>query len=165
MLGYCMHWLTLRTTRGGQLLPWIGPALRGLVAAHFKEQVCRHPPQERTTRWVHCSGCPHLSGCPYGQAYEPAAPSEAVRSDESGNRVRFSGQDEATRPLVLAPYFPNPERIEAGFHLPVTLTAVGAAASGSVAPLLESLRDAGRPLLQVASDLRRRGRRRWGGPA
>ncbi len=142
MLHYHIQQLTLRTARGGRLLPWIGPALRGLVAAHFKEQACRHPPRERAARWAHCAGCPHAQGCAYGQAYEPRSPSEAVRSDASGKQVRFSGQDDATRPLVVAPYFPVPERIEAGFHLPLTLTAVGPAASGSVGPLLQSLNGA-----------------------
>ncbi len=51
MLHYHIQQLTLRTARGGRLLPWIGPALRGLVAAHFKEQACRHPPRERAAQW------------------------------------------------------------------------------------------------------------------
>src|SRR4051794_26997808 len=89
--------LRLRLTRTGQLVPWLGLALRGLVGARFKEKVCRHSPRERLERWVHCSGCPHMAECAYGQTFEPDPP--------AGVEV-FHGQEDAARPLVLAPYFP-----------------------------------------------------------
>ena len=40
---------TLRLTSSGRLLPWLGPALRGLVARRFKETVCRFSLDEQQT--------------------------------------------------------------------------------------------------------------------
>src|SRR5262245_9028151 len=110
--------LTLRLSTPGRLIAWERLALRGLLARHFKDSVCRHPPAERDTRWVHCRGCPYLRECPYGVTFEPDPPPEVET---------FRGQEDAARPLVLAPHFPLPARGEAGFEFPVRLTAVGPA--------------------------------------
>src|SRR5438876_10907716 len=88
---------TLRFTRPGQLLPWMGPALRGLLALPFKQSVCVQPRAEQDTRWRYCSGCPHMNGCPYGQTLEPDPPAGAAV---------FHGQEQAARPIVLALPFP-----------------------------------------------------------
>ena len=132
------HRLNLRLTRPGVLLPWLGPALRGLVARQFKEQVCLHPPTERQA-WKYCRGCPHLANCPYGQTYEPDPP--------HGVQV-LPHDEEAARPLVLAPYFPVPAAAQPGLEVPLRVVIVGAAARHS-GPLLSALVEAGRDGLGV----------------
>src|SRR3954454_10757327 len=102
MLLYLRVRRTLRFTRPGRLLPWLGLALRGLLARPFKERVCVHPPAEREQRWVHCRGCPHMSDCPYGQTLEPDPPPGAAI---------FQGQEQAARPLVLSLPFPMPAQV------------------------------------------------------
>ena len=37
-------------------MPWIGPALRGLVAERLKELVCRQPAELWDSRWKVCTG-------------------------------------------------------------------------------------------------------------
>jgi hypothetical protein len=108
--------LTLRLTSAGRLQPWLGPALRGLVARSLKERVCRFPPAIRDRDWVHCRGCPHLTDCPYGSSYEPDPPTDAG-----------PGRDDAIRPVVLAPLALFPEDARAGLVAPVRLLAVGPA--------------------------------------
>lgn len=152
------HRLNLRLTRPGTLLPWLGPALRGMVAWEFKEQVCRHPTRERRQRWRHCTGCPHLAECPYGQTYEPdLSPSlqQLLRDDQAdladdneaippvGKRQVLPHDGEATRPLLLAPYFPVPPIAQPGLEVPLRLTLIGSAARHSAA-LLAALAEAGR---------------------
>lgn len=119
---------------GGRLLPWLGPALRGVVAAHLKESVCAHRAEERRRRWVHCTGCPQMQGCPYGETWEPDPPPDT--------QVR-PGQDEAPRPIVLAPYYPLPEDSEGPIEFPIRLTLLGAAAARHLQMVVEALANAG----------------------
>ena len=132
---YAVANLGLRLTRPGRLVPWLGFALRGLVALRFKRAVCRQPPHEQETRWRFCTGCPYLADCPYGATFEPALPADAAR---------HVGQDDAPRPVVLAPYFPVPERSVVGLTVPVRLTAVGDTAIAHLTPLVAALAEAGR---------------------
>lgn len=88
--------IVLSCTHGGELLPWIGPAFRGVVARRLKDRVCRQPQAERETRWAHCKGCPFLNSCIYGSAFETQASSELA--------PRF-GSDGA-RAITLSPEFP-----------------------------------------------------------
>ena len=124
--------LTLCCTRGGELLPWIGPALRGLVAGRFKADMCRHSTTDRDTHWKHCTGCPHLADCPYGLTFEsgPAHGSGSI------------GQEEGLRPVAIAPAFPAPPRIAAGMPLPVRVTCIGRRAVDAFAPLTAALDEA-----------------------
>ena len=133
MLIYTEH-LRLRLTSPGQLIPWLGLALRGLVGARFKEKVCRHSPRERRERWVHCTGCPHLAECSYGQTFEPDPP--------PGVEV-FHGQEDAARPLVLAPYFPLPARAERGGEAPLKLLCIGRQAEAHAAEVRAVLTEVG----------------------
>lgn len=144
MLDYCIQHLSLRFNRGGQLLPWIGPALRGALAVRLKEQVCRHPPHERTSKWVHCTGCPYIADCPYGELLEPDASDATVRTDHTGKPIRFSGAERAARPVVVSPLYPVSENVCPGLRLPVRITAVGRSAISRLEYLLLALREAGR---------------------
>ena len=74
MLSLLQSRRTPQLTRSGCLLPWLGPALRGLVARRFKAAVCRFSPQEQDTTWRYCKGCPHMAQCPYGQTLEADSP-------------------------------------------------------------------------------------------
>jgi hypothetical protein len=125
---------TLRLTSPGRLAPWLGPALRGLVAGRFKEAVCRFSPTEQQTTWRHCKGCPHMAGCPYGQTFEAEPPPAAT----------FRGQEDGTRPLVLAPWFPLPQRARPGMAVPVLATFAGPAAAAHVGPFWNAVAAAGR---------------------
>ena len=85
--------LRLRLRNEGRLLPWLGMALRGLTAQHFKNRVCVHPPEVRDTTWRRCHGCPEMEGCPYGPLYEPDLP--------PGRQAR-KGCESVIRPMALA---------------------------------------------------------------
>lgn len=127
--------VAISCTRSGALFPWIGPALRGVVAERFKEAVCRQPADERVARWTVCKGCPFLAECPYGALFEPDPPAEAEV---------FRGQEEAVRPIVLAPYFPVPEEIPRGLEIPLRIVLVGPSAAQDVRPLLQMIANVGR---------------------
>lgn len=109
----------IRLTRAGRLLPWLGPALRGLMARHFKASVCHYSLQEQNNERRHCRGCPSMGECAYGQLLEPDPP--------TGSQV-FIGQKDVARPLVLSPSFPLPTRGEAELTFPVRWIAIGSAA-------------------------------------
>jgi len=125
----------LKLTRSGGVLPWIGPALRGLVAERFKDAVCQQPVGERHTRWTKCTGCEFLPECSYGRTFEPDPPADA--------KV-FQGQDDAARPLVLAPYFPVPEQIRRGLEIPLRVVLCGGHANEDADMLLEMIDHVGR---------------------
>lgn len=135
MIPYEVYELRLRFTRGGDLLPWLGPAFRGLVAWNLKEQSCRHPAAVRDSRWRYCHGCPHLGGCAYGQTFEPDPPEDVEV---------FGGQDDSARPLVLAPHFPIPERVVRHQEMPLYLTLLGGAAVRQAAAVIETVDRVGR---------------------
>ncbi len=132
----------LRFTRPGSLLPWMGPALRGLLARRFKGRVCVHPPAEQDGRWRCCDysterprrTCPHLATCPYGQTLEPAPPAGATT---------FGGQEGAARPVVLTLPFPMPPRVRPGDEFDVKVVCVGPSAQAHAGALWDALADAG----------------------
>lgn len=134
MLSVLKSTRVLRFTRPGRLQPWLGPALRGLLARPFKESVCRHLLGEQQGRWLYCRGCPHMAECPYGQTLEPDPP--------AGTAV-FKGQEQAVRPLVLALPFPMPPRVRPGDEVPLTLTFLGAAAIRHAGRVWQALGAAG----------------------
>lgn len=125
---------TIHFTRPGRLLPWMGPALRGMLARPFKESVCRHSWHEQQTRWRYCTGCRHMSECAYGQTLEPDPPSGSVV---------FHGQEQAVRPVVLALPFPMPSSVDSEYALPLTLTFIGSAAMAHAKRIWQALADAG----------------------
>ncbi len=125
----------LRLTRPGRLLPWLGPALRGLAARRFKARVCRFPPAVQQAERLYCKGCPHIAECPYGLTVEPDPP--------PGARVP-PGQEDAVRPLVIAPAFPVPPAGRVGMELPLRVTFIGRGAAAHADAFWEALAEAGR---------------------
>lgn len=134
----------LRMARGGRLLPWLGPALRGLAAGRLRARECRQPVAEQLDRWKQCAGCPLMTGCAYGETVEPDPP--------VGVRLA-SGWESAARPLVIAPAYPVPEIAHVGDRCPVRVTFVGATAAGHAGAFWEALRVGGAdPMLGLGED-------------
>lgn len=134
----------LRIARGGRLLPWLGPALRGLAAGRLRARVCRQPVAEQLGRWERCAGCPLMAGCAYGETVEPDPPAGVHLA---------SGWESAARPLVVAPAYPAPEVARVGDRCPVRVAFVGAAAAGHAVRFWEALRAGGAdPLLGLGED-------------
>jgi hypothetical protein len=123
----------LRLTSQGRLVPWLGPALRGLVARGFKEAVCRFSWDEQQTTWKYCKGCPHMTGCSYGRTFEADPPAS----------MTFRGQDDGTRPIVLAPEFPLPQRSYFGMEVSVYAHFFGLAAAAEAEALWTAVSRAG----------------------
>jgi hypothetical protein len=126
--------LELEVTSSGRLLPWIGPALRGLVAGQMKARICRFAEAERLARWEHCQGCQHIHECSYGLLFEPDPP--------VGQPVR-SGESEVARPLVLAPWFPVPVDAEPGLTVPLKVVVAGTPPPSAIDELLDAVDFAG----------------------
>ena len=126
--------LFLVIRRGGDVLPWIGPALRGIVARQLKNNLCRHAPNERETRWKYCQGCAFAVQCDYAQLYEP---------DAMASTARYRGQKSTLRPFVLAPCFPINERLRCGDQVGAQAIAVGGRAAQALTPALATLAQAG----------------------
>jgi hypothetical protein len=125
------HRLTLELRNRGRLVPWLGPALRGITALRHRAAECRQPRETWLTTWQYCRGCPHIYECDYGQAFEPDAVADV------------DGRD-AARPLVLAPAFPLPTQATVGQHFHVDLTAIGAAAMAAIPGVVQAVTNAGR---------------------
>jgi hypothetical protein len=128
---------TIRLARGGRLLPWLGPALRGLAGGRLRARACRYPVAEQISHWQHCAGCPHLSGCAYGEVYEPDPPAGVHLPP---------GWENTARPLVVSPAFPVPEHGRAGLAFTVTVTFIGPAAARHASDFWESFRLGGADL-------------------
>lgn len=107
----------LRMRLGGRLQPWLGPALRGLTGHFLRVASCRQPYETWSNRWKYCRGCPLMKGCAYGETYEPDPP--------QGVHVA-AGWEQIARPVVIAPQFPLPERVPAGYEFEVTVLFLGA---------------------------------------
>lgn len=120
----------LRTVTSGRLQSWLGPALRGITARRLKDSACSHPLDDREARWAHCAGCPVMQTCAYGQTFEPDPPQDAPT---------FRGQEDAARPVVLAPSFPVPEDGECGLDVPVIVTCLGESAARHLRRVIEAL--------------------------
>ncbi len=110
----------LRLTAPGRLVPWLGPALRGLAARSFRRAVCLFTAAEQDSTWRYCKGCPHQAVCPYGQTVEPDPPPGAAV---------VSGQNDAVRALVIAPAFPAPKVGVPGTEIRVRVSFAGTAAA------------------------------------
>lgn len=99
MMAYRSYELTIRPRATGRLEPWMGSALRGVVARAFKRNACGHPPQVREEEWVHCDGCPLQHNCSYGVTYETGLTDRSAAPQ---------GVHEPSKPIVVAPFFPLP---------------------------------------------------------
>ncbi len=128
---------TVRLARGGKLRPWLGPAVRGLIGGRLRAHVCRWPVADVLAKWERCAGCPHLSGCQYGETYEPDPPAGVDLG---------SGWENAARLIVIAPAFPAPEVGRAKDWFDIRITAIGPAAIGHLDDVWESFRVAGADL-------------------
>ena len=124
------HRVAIELRGRGRLVPWMGPAFRGITALRHRAAECHQPRETWRTTWQYCRGCPLMAGCAYGELFEPDA------TDPSGSR-------DAPRPLVIAPAFPIPTRAIAGERFPLDIVAIGPAAA-SVPGVLRALADAGR---------------------
>lgn len=119
--------VTLEFRSTGRLVPWLGPAVRGITALRHRAGVCRQPREEWTDRWRHCRGCPHLRSCGYGIAFEPDGP---------------QGSD-AIRRLVIAPEFPVAVSARRGTSIRVRITSIGTDVSAVVPEIITALAAAG----------------------
>lgn len=124
--------LLLRFRSRGRLLPWLGPALRGLLAFSLKRAVCFHPPAVRDTLWKHCEGCPRQRQCPMGATFEPP--------DTLADR----GRHQAPRPVVLSPEMNHQPESWPGMELRASLLLTGSKAMAEGKAVLETLHAAGR---------------------
>jgi hypothetical protein len=141
--------LLLEVRSPGRLVPWIGPAIRGITALRYRASVCRQPREEWTGRWQHCRGCPHLPDCGYGIAFEPearapaAAPTPRQHVDGPELTEEPYASIDAVRRLVIAPAFPTITAARRGQALEVQLTSIGTQASATVPGIIAALADAG----------------------
>ncbi|HEX4609020.1 MAG TPA: CRISPR system precrRNA processing endoribonuclease RAMP protein Cas6 [Urbifossiella sp.] len=117
----------LRIARGGRLLPWLGPAVRGLVGGRLKVRSCRHPVADQVGRWRHCAGCPLRTGCAYGETVEGEPP----------------GLPDGPRPLVVAPEYPCRETARPGDQILVRAVFIGPTAIGHAAAFWDAAYVAG----------------------
>jgi hypothetical protein len=125
----------LRLTRPGRLLPWLGPALRGLAARRLKARVCRFPAAVQEGERRYCKGCPYIAPCAYGRTVEPDPPPGARAPP---------GQEDAVRPLVIAAAFPAPAAGVPGLGLPVRVAFIGRTAVAHADEFWAALAEAGR---------------------
>jgi hypothetical protein len=110
------QFLRMDFASAGPLVPWLGPAIRGMLAQQIKQHFCRWPPQEQQRRWRFCRGCPHQQDCPYGLTFEPDPP-----SDWRFGKAQADGQ----RAICLAPFFPVDNWAEPGDAVQVRLCLLG----------------------------------------
>lgn len=139
--------LVLNVHSPGRLVPWIGPAMRGITALRYRASMCQQPKQDWADRWKYCSGCPHLDSCGYGIAFEPDITAIAV-SPVSGpaDNPSFAGSKStvaAVRRVVIDPEFPMPVQARRGDSLHVVITSIGSNASGTVPGIIAAIAAAG----------------------
>lgn len=145
--------LVLEFRSSGRLVPWIGPAIRGITALRYRAAVCQQPREEWTGRWRQCRGCPHVSSCGYGTAFEPESPSQkmaaASTADDDMTDIGSppagppSSSIDAVRPIVISPAFPAPVVARRGMSLAVQITSVGADAAATTPSIIKALVNAG----------------------
>lgn len=124
--------LQIEWVSSGPLVPWLGPAIRGIVATRLRDAVCTWPAPLRATQWLYCRGCPSMAGCGYGRLFEP-----------DGSLAGRDSVAESIRAVVMSPGFPQPPRAVPGGRMPLSITTIGAVDEGWVAALLRALAEAG----------------------
>lgn len=134
MLKIAVHQVELQFTTGGRLLPWLGPALRGIVAMELKNMACQWPEPIRSIDWKYCRGCPHITTCAYGVIYE---------ADPPRDRLVLTRERDGERAVAVAPGFPAPENSHRGMKLPVRMTLIGAPAVERLPALIRAVRQVG----------------------
>lgn len=124
--------LVVEFQSSGQLVPWLGPAFRGITALRYRAAVCLKPMHQWRTTWRYCRGCEFMARCGYGLAFEPWRP------------VSGAGGVELPRPLVISPAFPAPRRVSRGERLDLEITAIGDEAAQTISGVIGALATAGR---------------------
>ena len=143
------HTLRLDVLSPGRLVPWLGPAIRGITALRYRAATCRQPMTEWNGRWKHCRGCPHLPSCGYGIAFEPESPAATDTLQQLTRPLDASGPEhsptiDAVRRLVIAPSYPVGAVARPGDSLEVTITGIGNAVAATLPGIVTALADAGR---------------------
>lgn len=113
----------------GRLLPWIGPALRGLTNRAWKLNLCLQPDEELRLHWSHChhssvldAPCPMIDDCVYGRTFEYF------------NHPKL---------VVISPEFPMPLQSDVGKTVRFKLLCIGATSIQFAWKWLELLQDLG----------------------
>ena len=109
----------LRVEAAGRLSPWVGAAVRGVLARSLKNAVCQHAEVERERDWRYCRGCSLLADCPYGATFEPDPPAD---------RQFLKKIQDGVRAITVTQPFPAPERVTEGQTLVGQLQLVGSRA-------------------------------------
>jgi hypothetical protein len=135
-------WLEFQSA--GRLLPWLGPALRGILLRRLKEEVCQQPKPQQNTVWKYCRGCPFMGDCRYGELFEPDHLDWAVNKLEPDLVRLLNGRKEPPRPIILVPAYPAPEEADSGLMLPLSIRFFGKQAAAHVDWVLDRLDQAGR---------------------
>lgn len=136
--------LALKILSPGRLVPWMGPAIRGITALRYRVVVCRQPQADWSGRWKHCRGCPHLPSCGYGIAFEPEGPAAHAAATADHDPNESPASVDAIRRVVIAPSFPTAIAAHHGMSLAVRITSVGDAASATIPGIIDALAEAGR---------------------
>jgi CRISPR-associated endoribonuclease Cas6 len=139
--------LLLEVRSPGRLVPWIGPAIRGITALRYRASVCQQPKETWSDRWKHCRGCLHLSSCGYGIAFEPESTAVATAAvsglTDDPHLASPAATIDAVRRVVIAPEFPTPVQARRGNSLRVRITSIGSDASATVPGIVAALAAAG----------------------
>jgi len=142
------HTLRLEVLSPGRLVPWLGPAIRGITAMRYRAATCRQPMAEWNGRWKHCRGCPHLPCCGYGVAFEPEAATASAPSPPEADHIHAADRSptiDAIRRLVIAPaYLADSVVARRGDSLEVRMTAIGRTVASTIPGIVTALADAGR---------------------
>ncbi|MFM9966010.1 MAG: hypothetical protein ACKV2Q_32920 [Planctomycetaceae bacterium] len=135
-------WLEFRSA--GRLLPWLGPALRGVLLRRLKDEACRQPEAQQGTVWKYCRGCPFMGDCAYGDLFEPDHLDWATNKLEPELVKLLNGRHEPPRPVILVPAYPATDEAEPGMTLPISLRFLSHKAAAHVDWVLDRLDQVGR---------------------
>ncbi|MCS7305953.1 MAG: CRISPR system precrRNA processing endoribonuclease RAMP protein Cas6 [Thermoguttaceae bacterium] len=128
------QFLRMEFAAEGRLTPWLGPAVRGMLAMHLKNTLCRWTPEEQQHQWRFCRGCPYQASCAYGLTFEPDPPPDWPL---------WKGQAEGQRAISLAPFFPVPQWADPGDAVQVRMTLIGRRAVAAGPQILQHITAAG----------------------
>lgn len=135
-------WLEFQSA--GQLVRWLGPALRGTLLKPLKEEICRQPPKLWKTKWKDCKGCPYLGDCLYGDLFEPDLSSQVVNNLDAESVRLLNGRKESPRPVILAPGYPGPDRATLRTAMRFSVRLIGELAVESGDWVLDQVTEVGR---------------------
>jgi len=123
-------WLPLLVETPGASLPWLGPAIRGMILQPLRDHFCLLSDRERDERQTtaatpnavhYCRGCTRNATCAYGRAFEPDRLMIEGRSPK--------GMRDGLRGISLAPEFPTNLVAASGDGFLLRLLGIGAISS------------------------------------